>query len=176
MRMGDARAEDQLLQIVYNELRRMARNAMRSERPDHTLQPTALVHEAFIRLTGGAPIDWVDRGHFFSVASRTMRRVLINHARQVHSKKRWGGQRVDIDERLLINGSKASALIALEEALERLETTEPRQCQIVELRFFGGLNVEETAAILKVSPKTVQRDWKMARAWLHGEVSDARLD
>jgi RNA polymerase sigma-70 factor (ECF subfamily) len=167
---GDAKAQDQLFQKVYGELRRLARGAMRNERRDHTLQPTALVNEAFIRLVGTDSIAWVDRKHFFAVAAQIMRRVLIDYARGLHTRKKNAGQRVELDSALTFTEEKSTALLALDEALDRLEAREPRQCRVVELRYFGGLTTEETAEILGVSSKTVKRDWKVARAWLHGEV------
>jgi RNA polymerase sigma-70 factor (ECF subfamily) len=167
---GDPQAQEQLFEIVYYELRRLARGAMRNERAGHTLQPTALIHEAFIRLVGKDGIEWVDRVHFFAVAARTMRRVLIDHARHGRANKNWGGQRVDLNAALIFTEDKTEAILALDQALAALEAREPRQCKVVELRYFAGLDFEETAAVLGVSAKTVMRDWKIARAWLHAEI------
>jgi RNA polymerase sigma-70 factor (ECF subfamily) len=166
---GDKEASEQLFETVYRELRRMAGRAMRGERLGHTLQPTALVHEAFVRLVGD-PVSWVGRQHFFAVAATTMRRVLIDYARTHDSKKRQGGVRVDLDSVLLFTEDRAPEMIALDRALQKLEAVHPRACRVVELQFFAGMNPEETAGVLDVSSKTVQRDWKLARAWLHAEL------
>jgi RNA polymerase sigma-70 factor, ECF subfamily len=167
---GDLDAQERLFRTVYDELRRMARHAMQRERPDHTLQPTALVHEAFVRLVGD-PIPWTDRAHFFAVAATTMRRVLIDYARSLGAQKRNAGHRVDLDDALLFARDRAPELIDLDEAMTRLQRSYPRACRVVELQFFAGLTAEETAAILGVNSKTVQRDWKLARAWLHAELA-----
>jgi RNA polymerase sigma-70 factor, ECF subfamily len=170
---GDDRAKELLLQAVYDELRRLARKAMSSERDGHTLQPTALVHEAFLQLMGGTRVDWTDSHHFFIVASRTMRRILIDHARQLGAKKRSGGQRVDLDEQhLLMAPQKAESYLQLEEALNRLEQISPRSAQIVELKFFGGLTFDEIAKVLDIHSRTVKRDWEKARTWLHAAMSE----
>lgn len=167
---GDEQAQEKLFRAVYDELRRMARRAMRAERPDHTLQPTALVNEAFMKLVGH-PIPWANRGHFFSVAATTMRRVLIDYARSISAQKRNRGKRLDLDDVLLFTRDRAPELIALDQAMTRLEVHYPRACQVVELQFFTGATPMETAAMLGVSVKTVQRDWKLARAWLHAELA-----
>ena len=168
---GDAQAKEQLFAAVYNELRRMARRAMLNERPDHTLQPTALVNEVFIRLVGDHP-PLVNRAHFFGVAATTMRRVLIDYARSLGARKRQAGKRVDLDHALVFSREKVPELIALDQAMARLESTYPRACRVVELQFFAGVTPAEAAAILGVSTKTVQRDWKFARAWLHAALAD----
>lgn len=150
----------------------MARTAMRSERGDHTLQPTALVNEAFLRLTGNR-IEWTDRGHFYSVAARIMRRVLIDYARSAGALKRYSGKRMDLDSALLFTQERYPELIQLDRAMARLEKSHPRACRVVELQFFTGFTPAESAEILGVSLKTVQRDWKLARAWLHAELAGA---
>jgi RNA polymerase sigma-70 factor (ECF subfamily) len=172
LKQGDNAAEPELVKHVYGELRKLAAHYMRRERPDHTLQPTALAHEAFVRLVDQTAVNWQSRAHFFAIAGRAMRNILIDHARRVHAEKRAGGwQRVDLDAILVYTEDKSSTLLALDEALERLATWDARQGRIVELRFFGGLSIEETAEVLGVSSRTVKRDWMMARAWLHREIT-----
>jgi RNA polymerase sigma factor (TIGR02999 family) len=172
MNQGDQTAESELATEVYDELRRLAARYMRCERSDHTLQPTALVHEAFLKLFESKDIDWQGRAHFFAVASRTMRRILVDHARRVHAGKRSGDRNgVPLDSAFLYAEERPAELIALDEALQRLSELDPRQCRIVELRFFGGLSVEEAAEILGVSERTIKREWSVARAWLYGELS-----
>jgi RNA polymerase sigma factor (TIGR02999 family) len=157
--------------MVYDELRRLAAHYLKGERPDHTLQPTALVHEAYLRLVGQSNV-WQSRAHFFGIAARTMRRILVEHARRRNADKRGGGTvRVGPG----IEGSAASPepdpeILALDEALTRLEGLDPQQARIVELRFFGGLSVEETAEVAEVSTATVKRKWRTARAWLRQEL------
>lgn len=168
---GDATAKQQLFEIVYGELRTLARQAMQSERQGHTFQPTALVHEVFLRLTNGASVQFTGRVHFFSIAARTMRRVLVDYARQANTQKRCGGNQIELDENLLISEHKLSNILVLEQALDRLESTSPRQCRVVELRYYAGLELEEVAAALEISRKTVQRDWVLARAWLHAYLA-----
>jgi RNA polymerase sigma-70 factor, ECF subfamily len=170
---GDAEAQETLFQTVYDELRRMARNVMRDERPNHTLQPTALVNEAFVRLVGHQ-IEWANRAHFFSVAARTMRRVLIDYARSMTAQKRDAGKRLDLDSVLAFTEDRCGELLALDQAMTRLEANYPRACRVVELQFFSGVTPGETAAILGVSLRTVRRDWKLARAWLHAEMAGSR--
>jgi len=172
-RSGDAAALAALAPLVYGELRRVAEQHMRRERPDHTLQATALVHEAFLRLTGGASPSWQDRTHFFKAAARIMRHVLVDHARaRGYAKRGGGGLRISIEDgaAAVLAEERAPDLVALDEALGRLERLDPRQHQVVELRFFGGLSVEETAEVLGVSAITVKRDWRSARAWLFAEL------
>lgn len=174
LRGGNRDVHAQLIPLVYDELRRLAAHYMRQERTDHTLQPTALVHEAYLRLVEQREVTWENRAHFFGVAANLMRRILVDHARSKRAEKRGGSvQRVTLDHALQYCEEKSDELIALDEALTRLATWDPRQCQIVELRFFGGLTEDETAAILGVSPRTVKRDWRVARIWLHGEISRA---
>jgi RNA polymerase sigma-70 factor (ECF subfamily) len=168
---GRPDAAPQLIPLVYEELRRLARRQMRRERSDHTLQATALVHEAYFRLVKQPDRTWQNRTHFIRVAAQVMRRMLIDHARARRTAKREGGlHRVPLEEPLLMTEEQSDELLALNEALERLAQFDERQSRIVELRFFGGLTVEETAEALDISPKTVKRDWSVARAWLHREV------
>jgi RNA polymerase sigma-70 factor, ECF subfamily len=177
-RNGDRGALDALTPLVYTELRRLARRHMaRERRPDHTLQTTALVNEAFIRLIDLKRIAWQDRAHFFAMSARLMRRILVDHARSRGYLKRGGGARKVLLEDL--EGPAAQRpvdVIALDDALEALSAIEPRKSQVVELRFFGGLTVEETAAVLDVSADTVKRDWRLARVWLRRELKDLRRD
>lgn len=169
---GDARALDQLLPRVYQELRRIARSRLRRERVGHTLAATELVHEAFMKLTPIERIDWRSRAHFYAIASRAMRHVLVDHAvRRGAVKRGEGAPVVPIAEADAATEQPLDDLIALSEALERLERLDPRQAQVVECRFFGGLTLEEAAEALNISPATVSRDWAFARAWLHHELS-----
>ena len=167
-RAGSEEAGTELMNVVYGELRRLAASYMRRERPEHTLAPTALVNEAFLRLSGGAEIDWQNRGHFFAVFAQQMRRVLVDHARSVRSEKRWGG----LARQPLAGANEADLLfqpldvLALNEALERLAALDERAAQVVELRYFGGLTERETAETLHVSTATIKRDWDFARTWL----------
>jgi RNA polymerase sigma factor (TIGR02999 family) len=167
---GDAAALDRLTPRVYRELRRVAGQIMKHESPGHTMQPTALVHEAYLRLIEVEKADWQDRAHFFAVAAQMMRRILVDSARKRGAAKR-GGQavRVDMDEIPDLNPGRGSELMALDEALGRLAQVDPRKARVVELRFFGGLSVNETAVVLNVSEDTVLRDWRLARAWLKAE-------
>ncbi|HXW91083.1 MAG TPA: sigma-70 family RNA polymerase sigma factor [Terriglobales bacterium] len=176
-REGDRQAEAQLIPLVYNELRRLASHYLNRERGDHTLEPTALVHEAFLRLTSEKQPAWQDRAHFFGVAARLMRQILVDHARRHHSLKRGGDcQRSTMAEELLVYSPQKSAeLLALDEALQRLASQDERQCRVVEMKFFAGLNIEEIATVLDVSPRTVKREWTMARAWLHQEITRTTL-
>lgn len=169
---GDKQAESDLLLRIYRELHAMARQHLRGERPGHTLQTTALVHEAYLRLIGKTEIEWQNRSHFFSVASQTMRRVLVDYARRRTSAKRGSGQRaVSLDESLAISPENCGLIEQVDEALDRLAKLSPRQAQVVELRFFGGLGEEEVANVLNLSARTVKRDWRIAKAWLYGELS-----
>jgi RNA polymerase sigma factor (TIGR02999 family) len=170
---GDQAALDRLMPLVYAELRRMARRHMNQQHPGHTLQTTALIHEAYMRLAGDSDKRWENRAHFFGVAAKVMRCVLVDHARARRSAKRGGAARpVTLDEGIHTSGERMAGLIALDDALTDLAKLHPRQCQVVELRFFAGLSVEETAAILKVSPETVMRDWRAAKAWLECELNN----
>jgi len=163
---GDAEARDLLLDVVYDRLRRMAGARMRSQRPGHTLQPTALVHEAWMKLARGS-VDWQNRNHFLAVAARAMRQILINHAEKRSAQKRGGGaHRVTFDDLAVHVEAPDVDLLALDRALDELAEVDERLAQVVELRYFAGLSVEETAEVLDVSPATVKRDWAYARAWL----------
>lgn len=164
---GDRRALDQMLPLVYDELHRLAAGYLARERPDHTLQPTALVHEAFLRLINQREIDWKNRAQFLGVAAGLMRRILVNHARDRAAAKRGGErERVSLSLVEVPSGGPDVDLIALEDALERLATLDERKAKVVELRFFGGLSTEEVAEVLGVSRATVEREWSFARAWL----------
>jgi RNA polymerase sigma-70 factor, ECF subfamily len=168
---GNDEAASKLIPLVYAELRRLASSYMRRERSDHTLQATALVHEAYLKLVDQRSVNWQSRAHFFGVAAQVMRRILVDHARGHLREKRGGEQRaVPIDEALVFAPEQSLDLVKLDQALERLTKLDPRQGKIVELRFFGGLTVEQTAELLDISPKTVKRDWSMAKAWLHGDL------
>lgn len=174
LRGGDREAFEKLLPIVYDELRVLARAQLRNEATGHTLGPTALVHEAYVRLSGREQLRPNDRTHFFAVAAQAMRRVLIDHARARATKKRGSGRiafSLEHAGALLETHGGADELLAIDDALNRLAAANPRAAQVVERRFFAGLSVEETAASLGVSTKTVQRDWILARAWLHKEIS-----
>jgi RNA polymerase sigma factor (TIGR02999 family) len=167
---GDRQAMEELLPLVYEELRRLARRYLQRENPGHTLQGTALVHEAYIRLID-QNVSWQSRAHFFGIAAQMMRRILVDHARARNAVKRGDGAcRVTLDEGLVASESRDVNILALDEALTRLAQLDQQQSQIVELRFFGGLSIEDTSEILKISPATVKRDWAMARAWLHREI------
>jgi RNA polymerase sigma-70 factor (ECF subfamily) len=164
---GNREAIDELTPLVYQELRRIARGQMRHERPGSTLQPTALVHEAYFKLINQREVDWQSRAHFFAIAAQEMRRILLSYARSRRTQKRGGsGARLTLDERLAVSEDHAEDLIALDEALNRLAALDPRQARVVELRFYVELRVEEIAEVLGISAATVKRDWAMARAWL----------
>jgi RNA polymerase sigma-70 factor (ECF subfamily) len=170
---GDQGSLEKLTPIVYDELRRLARRYMRAERPGHSLQTTALVNEAYTRLVDYKRMQWQDRAHFFAVSAQLMRRILVEHARR-HNQKRGGGiHHVSLDEAAVMDG-KSSDLVALDDALDSLARLDPRKVQVVEMRFFGGLSVEETAEILKISAITVKRDWRAARTWLYRELTGAK--
>jgi len=169
---GDKRALEQLTPAIYNELRRLAKRYMAGERMAHTLQATALVNEAFIRLIDWKNVRWQNRAHFIGVAARLMRRVLVDYARsRGYAKRGAGSVQTTLDEALIVSKEKSAELLALDDALSRLEKLSERKCRVVELRFFGGLTAEETAEILKVSPNTVLNDWSFAKAWLLQEIS-----
>jgi len=169
---GDREAEGQLLPHVYNELRRLAAHYIRQEKKGHTLQATALVHEAYLRMVAQHDATWQNRNHFFAVASQIMRRVLVDHARTKLALKRGGDQlRVTLDTRLTLSDEQSDLVMALDEALDRLKALDKRQVKVVEMRFFGGLTETEIAVVLGVSERTVKRDWKMAKAWLYGELA-----
>jgi RNA polymerase sigma factor (TIGR02999 family) len=170
---GDPQALDRLTPLVYEELRRQAARYLRRERPGHTLQTTALIHEAYLRLVDAKDVEWQSRAHFFAIAANLMRRILVEHARRRDASKRGGSQiRVQFDEAFGVVNETDMNLLAIDEALTRLESLDRQQARVVELRFFSGLSVEETAAALGVSPKTVKRDWSVARAWLRREIGE----
>ncbi len=175
---GDSLAADELLPLVYGQLRGLAERCMGGERDDHTLQATALVHEAYIRLTPGLDVSWEDRGHFFAVAAKAMRRVLVDHARAKKTDKRGGGALREELEHLELDaatGAQHLDLLVLHEALERLELQDERKARVVELRYFAGLSSDETAEVLGVTSRTVDRDWLFAQAWLSQDLSEAAL-
>jgi RNA polymerase sigma factor (TIGR02999 family) len=168
---GDRDALDRLTPVVYDELRRLARRYMRGERPGHSLQTTALVNEAYIRLVDYKSMQWQNRAHFFAVSAQLMRRILVEHARR-HNLKRGGGvQHVSLEETAIVDDDRPADLVALDDAMNALARIDPRKVQVVEMRFFGGLSVEETAEVLRVSPVTVMRDWSTAKAWLYRELT-----
>jgi RNA polymerase sigma factor (TIGR02999 family) len=169
---GDQAALDQLTPVIYAELRRRAHSYMKNERPDHTLQTTALANEAWLRLVNVSTVDWKDRAHFFAIAAHMMRRILVDAARTRRREKRGGSaQRIDLDQIPDISARRDPELIAIDDALETLAGLDPRKAKVIELRFFGGLSVEETAEVLKVHEQTVLRDWRLARVWLLREIS-----
>ena len=174
---GDQAALDQLVPLVYDELYRLARRYMNRERQGHTLQTTALVNEAYLRMVDLKRVRWQNRAHFFAISAQVMRRILVDFARSRHYQKRGGGaQQVTLDETLDVATEPSADLVALDDALTALAAVDPRKSQVVELRFFGGLSVEETAEVLNVSPDTVMRDWKMAKVWLLREMSSVTSD
>ncbi len=170
---GEDRAASKLIPLVYDELRRLAGSYMRRERVDHTLQATALVHEAYLKLIEQRSVNWQSRAHFFGIAAQLMRRILIDHARG-HVREKRGGeqQKVSLDEAFVFAEHRADELLAVDDSLNLLAKIDPRQARVVELRFFGGLNVEEAAEVLGVSPKTVKRDWSVAKAWLYADLRE----
>ena len=169
---GSKEALDRLAPVVHRELHRIAGRLMAAQRPNHTLQATALVNEAYLRLVDAQQTNWKDRAHFFALCARAMRQILVDHARSRGSAKRGGGQvAIELEEGLAAGSSPEANLLELDDALNRLAELDPRKSQVIELRFFGGLSVEETAEVLKVSPLTVARDWTLAKAWLHRELT-----
>jgi RNA polymerase sigma factor (TIGR02999 family) len=169
---GDETARDQLMPLVYAELHRLAHHHMNRERPGHTLQTSALVNEAFVRLVDQKDVRWQSRAHFFGIAGKMMRRILVDYARNRNFAKRGGqAQQVTLNEELIVSEERNAEVVALDEALNGLAALDPRKSQIVELRFFCGLSIDETAEILGVSPGTVMRDWTMAKAWLRKEIT-----
>ncbi len=170
MKNGDESAAGKLLPLVYNELHRLAKSYMQRERPDHTLQATALINEAYLRLTRDK-VDWQSRQHFIGVAANVMRRLLVDHARAHNAQARAGGlQRVGLEEGLMFSGERSREVLALHDALTSLEGVDPGQAKVVELRYFGGFSVEEIGEILEMSPRTVKRHWALARIWLLKEM------
>jgi RNA polymerase sigma factor (TIGR02999 family) len=170
---GDREALDKLMPLVYGELRLQAARFLRRENKDHTLQTTALIHEAYIKLINQKNTDWQNRSHFFAIASQAMRRILVDHARTKHRDKRGGDDiKLPLDEALAVPEKEKSVdLIALDEALTRLQVIDEQQARVVELRYFSGLTLEDTAEVLKISRATAARDWNMAKSWLHRELS-----
>ncbi len=174
---GNERALEELLPLIYNELRQLAHNFLYRERPGHTLQTTALVHEAYLKLIDQKDARWQNRSHFFAIAAQAMRRILIDSARRHAAMKRGGPQeKLSLDEVPDISLEPNTRLLALDEALNALAEIDPEQSRIVELRYFGGLTIEETAEVLKSSPATIKREWAMARAWLHQWLTDRSVD
>jgi len=169
---GDEAALDKLMPLIDEELRRLAHRYMTRERAGHTLQTTALVNEAFLRLVNRKNLQWQNRAHFFGLAAQLMRTILVDHARSHASAKRGGGaHKLELDEAMVVSQQKASEVIALDDALKQLALLDPQQSRIVELRFFGGLTVEEAAEVLQVSPATIKREWSTAKAWLYHELA-----
>jgi len=169
---GDPEAPAKLMPLVYDELRRQARNYLQRDRPDHTLQPTALVHEAYLRLVQEKEVRWKDRSHFFGIAARLMRQILVNYAKAHNSAKRGAGApELSLDEANILPREQSAELIALDEALQNFEQHYPRQSRVVELKFFGGMETKVIAEVLQVSEKTVMRDWTFAKLWLFRELS-----
>jgi RNA polymerase sigma-70 factor (ECF subfamily) len=175
---GDQSAMHALTPIVYEELHRLARHYMRRERPEHSLQATALVNEAYMRLADYTRMQWQNRAHFFAVSAQVMRRILVEHARRHNVKRGHGVQHVSLDDAVIVGGGEQEEtdLVAIDEALVALARLDPRKVQIVEMRFFGGLTVEEIGEVLQVSTGTVKRDWRAAKAWLHRELSSEHTD
>lgn len=167
---GDRTAPEELLPVVYDDLRRLARAYFKNERQEHTLQATALVHEAYLRLVNWESVTWQNRAHFFAVAAEVMRKVLIDHARARKASKRDGGERVILEETISLSNEKGIELLMLEDALRSLESIDPRQAKLVELRFFGGLSIAETAYVMGISETTVKREWTFAKAWFQREL------
>ena len=168
---GDDAVLAELTPLVYEELRRLAHRQMGAERPDHTLQTTALVNEAYLRLADQTNLRWQNRAHFFAVAAQAMRRILVSYARAQRSEKRGGGAlKIELDEAALVSPEESKEILELHEALERLSTLDSRKAQVVELKYFGGLNYDEMAEVLKISPVTVRRDWEFAKLWLYTEL------
>ena len=172
---GDQEALNKLIPLVYDELHKLASRYLRRERRDHTLQTTAVVHEAYLKLVNQRDANFENRLHFFAVAAQIMRRILVDYARRHHASKRGGDlYKLSLDEALVTSEEKGADLLALDEALERLAAIDPRQSRVVELRIFAGLTLEETAQALNISPSTVRREWSMAKAWLHRQIKNQR--
>ena len=173
--MGEKPALDDLMPVVYDELRRLAQHYLSRERAGHTLQTTALVHEAYLRLVDQKAVDWQNRAQFFGIAAQMMRRILINHARERNAQKRQGyATKVSLDEAVSLFESREVDLVALDEALDKLAALDAQQAQIVELRFFGGLTIEEAAEVMAISPATTKREWEAAKLWLRRQLGSGR--
>jgi RNA polymerase sigma factor (TIGR02999 family) len=168
---GDREALEKLTPLVYRELKKLASNYLRRERSGHTLQPTALAHEAYLKLIDQQNVRWQNRAHFFGIAAQAMRRILVDHARARLAEKRGSGQAVSLDEAIDVSDQRADRLVALDEALKTLAALDPQQSRVVELKYFGGMTLEETAEVLGVSRATVIREWRMAKAWLYDELN-----
>jgi RNA polymerase sigma factor (TIGR02999 family) len=173
LRAGDKQAAGKLIVALYRELRMVAARAMRTERPGHTLQPTALVNEAFLRLAGQSELEWTSRAHFLGVAARLMREILVDYARKRGTVKRGSGRQINLNDGLLLSEDRLEEIMAWNEILLQLEELDARQARIVELRFFAGMNVEEIAEVLEISTPTVKREWASAKAWLHHRLARA---
>jgi len=173
---GDQSALARLTPIVYDELHRLARHYMKGERPGHSLQTTALVNEAYMRLVDYERMQWQNRAHFFAVSAQLMRRILVEHARRHNLKRGGGAPHVSLEETAVVGGDQDADMVELDDAMNALARIDPRKVQVVEMRFFGGLSVEETADVLKISPGTVKRDWRAARAWLYRELTGGTTD
>lgn len=170
---GDGEALQELMPLVYDELHRMAKRYMNSQPSGHTLQTTALIHEAYLKLADNREKQWQNRAHFFAVAASAMRHILVDHARVRQSEKRGGGaQKISLEDAPMVSIERASEIVALDDALKNLEKEDERKGRVVELRYFGGLSVEETSEVLKISPETVTRDWRFAKTWLLRELSN----
>ena len=171
LKKGSKDAESQLLKLVYPELRRIARARLRGERPGHTLQPTALANEAYLQLAGQMGKEWQNRSHFYAVAAQLMRRILVDYARRKKAAKRDGNRhQVELTDEIAVSDDRLEEILIVNEALGRLAEFDPRCCKVVEMRFFGGMTEDEVAEVLQVAPRTVKRDWNVAKAWLHGEL------
>jgi RNA polymerase sigma factor (TIGR02999 family) len=174
---GDRSAREELASRLQSELRRLAASYLRRNRPDHTLQPTALVIEAYLKMFGASPVEWQDRAHFFAVAARAMRQILVDHARAKQAEKRGGGvPLVHLEEDQLLDRGRPAEILALDEAMHLLKSKDDRTHAVVELRFFGGLSVEETAEAMEISPRTVKREWGIGRAWLRRQLQSGMND
>jgi RNA polymerase sigma factor (TIGR02999 family) len=172
---GDKAALDKLVQLVHQDLRRLARHYLREERPDHTLQTTALVNEAYLRLVHYEKMKWQNRAHFLAVAAQAMRRILVEHARShLYAKRGGGAQKVSIEDAPILGRAAPADIVALDDALDALEAFDPRKCRIVELKFIGGLSIEETAEVLAISTATVEREWRSAKAWLYQAMTEGK--
>ena len=173
---GDRHAGEQLFADVYTELRALASRYLQRERKNHTLQPTALVHEAYLKLVGQARVDWQGRAHFLAIAAQAMRQILVDHARRHRAAKRGGNRhRIALDDNLVIESSRNVDLLTLEDALAKLTKLDPRQAQMIELRFFGGLSIAEVAKVMGISTRSVEREWTMVRAWLRRELTTSNM-
>ena len=170
---GNQAALDKLYPLVYEELRRLARSYMRREPKGHTLQTTALINEAYVRLVDQQQVHWQNRSHFFAISAQIMRRILVDHARRyLHAKRGGGARKISLDEVMIVAKERSEEVLMLDEALATLARVDPRRCQVVELRYFAGLNNNEIASVLKISENTVMRDWNLARAWLYQQLSE----